>query len=389
MINLANTGLKMIRIVILTLVLCTFTKAISNADSSDSTGTIYIRADGSVEPSSAPIFSPDNITYIFNSNIIDSVVIERDNITLDGKGHILQGNGEGTGVTVPSRVNLTIRNIQIENFSYGIYLYTSSNITLFNNTIRNNIWDGIFASLIDNSIFWGNNIRANNRYGIVLSECGNNKIFHNNLVNNTNQVHLYVSFNNIWDDGYPSGGNYWNNYTGIDLQTGQFQNITGSDGLGDTAHTLDMYNQDNYPLIAPINQYDAGVWNDKRHVVDVVSDSLISDFQLNRTQKTLSFNVTCENELGFARITLPTILVQDMWQGNSTVLVDGTQVSGIRNWTYEEYTYAFFTFTHAEHEVIVIPELSYTTRLSLFAAVSTMVVIAIKKKQRSSGSPHF
>jgi parallel beta-helix repeat protein len=312
---------------------------------------------------------------------MDSVIIERDNITLDGKGHVLQGTGMGNGVNLTSRYNVTIQNMQIENFSYGIYLYASSNIILFNDTIKNSVSDGIYAVYTDNSIVWGNNIKTNKRYGIDFAECGNNKIFHNNLTNNTIQVHLFQSFNNIWDDGYPSGGNYWSNYTGIDIQTGQFQNITGSDGLGDTAHTLDMYNQDKYPLIAPINQYDAGEWNSKRHVVDVVSDSLISDFQLNRTQKTLNFNVTCENELGFARITLPTILVQDMWQGNYTVLVDGTQVSGIRNWTYEDYTYAFFTFTYAEHEVIVIPELSYTTIVFSFAAVSIMVIIAIKKKK--------
>jgi hypothetical protein len=32
------------------------------------------------------------------------------------------------------------------------------------------------------------------------------------------QVYFFASISaNLWDDGYPSGGNYWSNYTGLDL----------------------------------------------------------------------------------------------------------------------------------------------------------------------------
>jgi len=56
---------------------------------------------------------------------------------------------------------------------------------------------------------------------------------------------------NIWDDGYPSGGNYWSDYTGVDLKSGPSQDQPGSDGIGDTAYVIDANNQDNYPLIYP------------------------------------------------------------------------------------------------------------------------------------------
>jgi parallel beta-helix repeat protein len=71
-------------------------------------------------------------------------------------------------------------------------------------------------------------------------------------VNNTQQVVVYYSSNN-WDDGYPSGGNYWSDYNGTDLYSGPYQNETGSDGIGDTPYVIDANNQDNYPLLQPAN----------------------------------------------------------------------------------------------------------------------------------------
>ncbi len=54
---------------------------------------------------------------------------------------------------------------------------------------------------------------------------------------------------NIWDDGYPSGGNYWSDYNGTDLFSGPHQNETGSDGIGDTPYLIRFDSQDNYPLM--------------------------------------------------------------------------------------------------------------------------------------------
>jgi hypothetical protein len=48
--------------------------------------TIYIRADGSIDPPAAPISSSDNITYTLTGNIAEPVVIERSNIIVDGDG---------------------------------------------------------------------------------------------------------------------------------------------------------------------------------------------------------------------------------------------------------------------------------------------------------------
>ena len=54
-----------------------------------------------------------------------------------------------------------------------------------------------------------------------------------------------------WDDGYPSGGNYWSDYNGTDFYSGTNQNVTGSDGIGDTSYIIDVNNVDRYPLMSP------------------------------------------------------------------------------------------------------------------------------------------
>jgi len=86
-------------------------------------------------------------------------------------------------------------------------------------------------------------------YGIGLDFSSGNRIFHNNFINNVQQ-NVYSSTSvNVWDDGYPSGGNYWSDYTGVDSHRGTFQNETGSDGIGDTPYIIDANNRDCLPLM--------------------------------------------------------------------------------------------------------------------------------------------
>ena len=79
----------------------------------------------------------------------------------------------------------------------------------------------------------------------------NNSIYHNNLINNAQQAVDDSENGNKWDNGYPFGGNYWSDYTGSDLYSGPDQNISGSDGIGDTNYSIDSNSIDNYPLMIP------------------------------------------------------------------------------------------------------------------------------------------
>jgi len=129
----------------------------------------------------------------------------------------------------------------------GIYLDGSLNNTIFGNYITDNFY-GIYLYSSSNSIY-GNNI-TNNEIGIKLEASSNNFIYHNNFINNTQQAYIIpLGYANFWDDGYPSGGNYWSNYTDVDQYSGPYQNETGSDGIWDHPYVIDENNRDNYPIV--------------------------------------------------------------------------------------------------------------------------------------------
>ena len=153
------------------------------------------------------------------------------------------------GIWLYSSSNNSIAENNItNNWLHGIYLRDSSNS---NNIIRNNITENygygiwLYGSLT-NSIM-ENNITKND-FGILLQYSYNDKIYHNNFIENNNQVYSYSSVN-VWDDSYPSGGNYWGDYSGVDSYSGPYQNETGSDGIGDTPYIIDENNMDRYPFM--------------------------------------------------------------------------------------------------------------------------------------------
>jgi len=77
-----------------------------------------------------------------------------------------------------------------------------------------------------------------------------------------------------WDYGYPSGGNYWSLYTGVDNYHGPNQEIIGSDGIGDTPYIIDEYNQDNYPLIKPWTPIEVPPVEDTEAYVEYVNETI-------------------------------------------------------------------------------------------------------------------
>src|SRR6266702_94864 len=96
----------------------------------------------------------------------------------------------------------------------------------------------------------GNTLQSNAQ-GLILNNTANIQVFHNNFLNNDLQAQDTNSTGNFWDNGYPSGGNFWSDYTGVDNCSGPQQNVCPSpDSIGDTPYTFNN-NQDNYPLIQP------------------------------------------------------------------------------------------------------------------------------------------
>jgi parallel beta-helix repeat protein len=440
-------------------------------------GTIHIRADGSIDPPTAPIRTIDNITYTLTGNITsnaDGIVIERDNVTLDGAGYTVQGTNRwnySMGVSFSGRTNVTVKKMTVAEFYDGIAVDHSSNCHVLNNNVtdnvvgfslsstypsqvnpsvnntisgnnavanmygifldrsgtnilRNNVmtnneynfgingeniqqfinnvdssntvdqkpvcfWvnardasvptDAGYVALIDcinvtveglelknnfqgvllaqtsNSRILGDSIK-NNFYGIDLrwsssnavvgnnmtgngvsaaliwsssnnsiskndimnndegvfmfSDASdnavfgniiatsliegiriegysfNNKIFHNNFLNNTKQV-ITSNSKSSWDDGYPSGGNYWSDYKGSDLYSGPYQNETGYDWIGDFPYIIDRNNTDRYPLMHPFESGNQEMQVAYRNLLGDYSHLLVNFNALNASYQHL------------------------------------------------------------------------------------------------------
>jgi parallel beta-helix repeat protein len=206
-----------------------------------------------IENSSWGIYLSDSLDNSISGNSITNgdYAIEIDassNNTVSGNS--ITNNEYGICLNSSSNYNSISGNNITNPYGTGISLDQSSENTLSQNNIANNT-DGILLSYSSDNTISGNNITSNYD-GIWLITSSNNTIYHNNLFNNTNQVGFWAeSLENVWDNGYPSGGNYWSDYNGIDLFSGPYQNETGSDGIGDTMYVIDANNTDHYPLVKP------------------------------------------------------------------------------------------------------------------------------------------
>jgi len=93
------------------------------------------------------------------------------------------------------------------------------------------------------------NILSENQVGLNISGSNNNVIYNNTFADNSVQVLISNSVGNVWDDGYPSGGNYWSGHTGPDVMSGPNQDQVGNDGIVDTPYTIASGSVDRYPLV--------------------------------------------------------------------------------------------------------------------------------------------
>jgi parallel beta-helix repeat protein len=135
----------------------------------------------------------------------------------------------------------------IKNNSNGFDFCYSLNNRLYENDVSSNRWFGIFFISVCSTDVYANNITSN-WIGLEIdgepgtAEARNNTVVHNNFVNNVRHAYSFGASNCTWDDGYPSGGNYWSDYNGTD---------TNADGIGDTPYFIFAEGMDRYPLMNP------------------------------------------------------------------------------------------------------------------------------------------
>ena len=242
--------MKKITTIALLLILSFVLVSISEIGIVNAEGTIYIRADGSVEGTDK--IQRDGNIYTFTGDIFDSIVVEKDDVVIDGAGYILQGNGSGYGIDLIHRSYVTIRNLEIEEFDTGIRLYGGSNNTIHRNNMTSNEW-GIRLYGGSNNTINKNNI-LNNEWGIYVEYSDNNTISENNVTNNDKGMQIGISPNNVLRDNQIDNNryNFW--LSGVNFV--DFVNDI------DTSNTVD-----GKPIYYWVNEKDKTVPLDAGHVV--------------------------------------------------------------------------------------------------------------------------
>jgi parallel beta-helix repeat protein len=233
--------------IMLTLLLANMFTLMHNVQPVKATGTIYIRADGSVDPPTAPISTVDNVTYVLIGNITsdaDGIVIERNNTVVDGAGYTLQCSSSGVGFSLNEVNSVTIKDIIIESFSSGIRLNSASynvlsKINILNNSFGIELWDssnynsisgniitncvygGIFLVRSSNNAIYGNNITTGG--GICLSgSSDSNAVFENNIINGSGIYLVESSHSTV------AGNNITNSTIGIELSVGSNNTVSAN-----------------------------------------------------------------------------------------------------------------------------------------------------------------
>ena len=313
-------GMSFNRCLVLVFVVLTLVALVAIREvKSESAGVIVIKGDGSV--SGTNVIQRSGNIYSLTGDLSNSPInIQCNNIILDGKDFTLQGpSGWVSGLCA---INLTCTNTTVRNFNIvgfwevGVLGNYNGNTICNNNITKTDRAISIYANnynvtgnylanndrairVIGNSVnmyrneivdnangFWITNSTANTiiankieSNGIAVStDYGGFVIYHNNFINQTVgsnggwsatvlDTAYYGQGVNVtippWDDGYPSGGNYWSDYVS------RYPNASeiGDSGIGDTAYligiecainstTVNSYVVeaiDRYPLMQPIN----------------------------------------------------------------------------------------------------------------------------------------
>lgn len=163
---------------------------------------IYIRSNGSIEPSSACIQQVGD-TYTLTNDTENSLIVQRDNIIIEGNGfgitQIPVNTSELTipagwypGIQLTDRTNVTIKNVKIHNCISGVSIENSTNITLTNNSIANIKKIVVFSGSSSNCTFSKNDLRSGDQ-GILLIDSKHIDILENSITSNDIGISCYSS----------------------------------------------------------------------------------------------------------------------------------------------------------------------------------------------------
>ncbi|MEM2587553.1 MAG: hypothetical protein QXV23_04565 [Candidatus Bathyarchaeia archaeon] len=175
--------------------------------------------------------------------------------------------------------------------------------------------------------------------------------YHNNFLGGKIECLRYEPYcEDFWDNGYPSGGNYWSNYEGEDRKSGPEQNLEGSDGIGDGPYRINVAFIDRYPLMEPYGELRPTVYS--RQLADgailrLTFNSIISNFTCNIAARKITFEVYWRSGTkGFAIIDVP----RSVFKGEPEVYFDGKTIPFNKS-EVDDSIHISFSYEHSKHYV--------------------------------------
>ena len=221
-------------------------------------------------------------TYCLNQSINASgncIVITVDDLVFEGNGFNITGNGSGSGISMNSHSNITFNNFTISNFTYGISLINSNNITVNNSNCSGNLDSGIKTGtntgdvLITNSIFnnngnsddsndltydsgltingdvetrmVNNQVHNNVRRGIRVNQDAERIIIDNNTISGNGL--FGINFNEVSDSNITNNTAYSNTFVDFYLSSSNGLYLSGNN-LTNPSIGLSFLDSDNFSV---------------------------------------------------------------------------------------------------------------------------------------------
>lgn len=272
------------------------TVTLLNSQPASAAGTIYIRVDGSVDPVTAPIQRNGNKYTLTDDIYNESIAIEKDDIVLDGANHFVKGHWNlDPGIGLMLRENVTIANITVNSFSYGIRLYESLRNKLINVTVLDSAFCGVwlfdshFNSLKDSFV-------RNSGEAVYLELSNYNNLSSNEIRESEKGILIYGGTGNVLRNNAMISNKYNFGVWGFYL----FYYLNDVD----TSNTVD-----GKPVYYLINRHDETVPSDAGNVIIVNSTGMVvkdmvlrnnyNGVMLAYTDRSLIENVTAvDNRIG-------------------------------------------------------------------------------------------